>query len=173
MWWGPFFARFSWDPRCGSSRVRRRHAAGPEPWFQDFIEGRPLAADWATALVAYRDRFGRFLLDEAVLPPMALPRGVPAAISRMVQYVAVAIGLYFAALASGGRAAEPRLITSIGVQQLAATGELHQEQRLLAVEVVHVHAASIPGPRRGDQGERAAGSGAPAAPGCRARTDKC
>jgi small-conductance mechanosensitive channel len=53
---------------------------------------------WASVALS---RLLRFLLDEAVLPQMALPRGVPAAISRTVQYLAVAIGLYFAVLASG------------------------------------------------------------------------
>lgn len=53
---------------------------------------------WVAVMLS---RLLRFLLDEAVLPQLALPRGVPAAISRTVQYVAVAVGFSFAILASG------------------------------------------------------------------------
>jgi small-conductance mechanosensitive channel len=53
---------------------------------------------WVAVMLS---RLLRFLLDEVVLPQMALPRGVPAAVSRTVQYLAVAVGLYFAVLASG------------------------------------------------------------------------
>ncbi len=43
----------------------------------------------------------RFLLDEEALPALSLPRGVPAAISKTVQYLIVSIGFAFALLASG------------------------------------------------------------------------
>jgi len=46
-------------------------------------------------------RLLRFLLDEEVLPAMSLPRGVPDAISKTVQYVIVSVGFAFALLASG------------------------------------------------------------------------
>ena len=43
----------------------------------------------------------RFVLDEAVLPKMSLPRGVPAAISTTVKYLVVSIGFVLALLAAG------------------------------------------------------------------------
>ena len=43
----------------------------------------------------------RFILDEAVLPKMSLPRGVPAAISTTVKYLVVSIGFVMALLAAG------------------------------------------------------------------------
>jgi small-conductance mechanosensitive channel len=46
-------------------------------------------------------RLLRFILDEAALPPMNLPRGVPAAISGTTQYVVVGAGLLLAISASG------------------------------------------------------------------------
>jgi small-conductance mechanosensitive channel len=46
-------------------------------------------------------RLLRFLLDEEVLPALSLSRGVPAAISKTVQYVMVSLGFAFALLASG------------------------------------------------------------------------
>jgi small-conductance mechanosensitive channel len=46
-------------------------------------------------------RLLRFVLDEGVLPPMGLPRGVPAAISVTTHYVVVGAGLLLAISASG------------------------------------------------------------------------
>jgi small-conductance mechanosensitive channel len=46
-------------------------------------------------------RFLRFVLDEAVLPRMSLPRGVPAAISTTVGYLVVSAGFVMAFLAAG------------------------------------------------------------------------
>jgi len=46
-------------------------------------------------------RLLRFLLDEEVLPALSLPRGIPAAISKTVQYVIVSVGVAFALLATG------------------------------------------------------------------------
>jgi potassium-dependent mechanosensitive channel len=46
-------------------------------------------------------RLLRFVLDEGALPALSLPRGVPAAISKTVQYVIVSVGFAFALLASG------------------------------------------------------------------------
>ena len=46
-------------------------------------------------------RLLRFVLDEALLPPMDLPRGVPAAISGTTHYVAIGAGLLLAISASG------------------------------------------------------------------------
>jgi small-conductance mechanosensitive channel len=43
----------------------------------------------------------RFILDEGVLPPMSLPRGVPAAISGTAHYVVIGAGLLLAISASG------------------------------------------------------------------------
>jgi potassium-dependent mechanosensitive channel len=46
-------------------------------------------------------RLIRFALDEAVLPPLSLPRGVPTAISVSTQYVVLGTGLVLAISASG------------------------------------------------------------------------
>jgi potassium efflux system protein len=46
-------------------------------------------------------RLLRFILDEAVLPPIDLPRGVPAAISGTTHYVVIGAGLLLAISASG------------------------------------------------------------------------
>jgi potassium efflux system protein len=43
----------------------------------------------------------RLLLDHSVLPPLGLPRGVPAAISTSVQYVVATLGILTAVLALG------------------------------------------------------------------------
>jgi small-conductance mechanosensitive channel len=52
------------------------------------------AALWLARLV-------RFVLDEGVFAEMQLPRGIPTAISRTVQYALVALGFSWAVLASG------------------------------------------------------------------------
>ena len=46
-------------------------------------------------------RLVRFLLDEGVFAEMHLPRGIPTAVSRTVQYALVALGFSWAVLASG------------------------------------------------------------------------
>lgn len=43
----------------------------------------------------------RFVLDEGVFPEVALPRGVPTAVSTTVQYVLLVLGFSWAVLASG------------------------------------------------------------------------
>jgi small-conductance mechanosensitive channel len=46
-------------------------------------------------------RLVRFLLDEGVFAELALPRGVPTAVSTTVQYALVLLGFFWAVLASG------------------------------------------------------------------------
>jgi small-conductance mechanosensitive channel len=53
------------------------------------------------AAAVWLARLARFVLDEEVFAEMHLPRGVPTAISRTVQYVLVAVGFSWAMLASG------------------------------------------------------------------------
>jgi small-conductance mechanosensitive channel len=43
----------------------------------------------------------RFVLDEGVFPEVALPRGIPAAVSKTFQYVVLVVGFSWAVLASG------------------------------------------------------------------------
>jgi potassium-dependent mechanosensitive channel len=55
----------------------------------------------AMTLGIFAARILRFVLDEAVLPRMTLPRGVPAAISVTVGYLVVTAGFVMAFLAAG------------------------------------------------------------------------
>ena len=53
---------------------------------------------WLSFVVS---RFIRFVLDEDVLPRMPLPRGVPAAVSKAVNYVILLVGFFLAIGAAG------------------------------------------------------------------------
>jgi len=53
---------------------------------------------WVTVLVS---RAVRFVLDEDVLPPLALPRGVPGTVSTLVYYLLLTLGFVFAVGAVG------------------------------------------------------------------------
>lgn len=55
-------------------------------------------AIWVAVLIS---RFTRFVLAEDVYPRLALPRGVPGAISKLSQYVIVGIGIFVAFAAAG------------------------------------------------------------------------
>ncbi|NIN72162.1 MAG: mechanosensitive ion channel [Gemmatimonadetes bacterium] len=55
-------------------------------------------AIWVAVLVS---RFTRFVLDQDVYPRLALPRGVPGAVSKLSQYVIVGLGIFIAFAAAG------------------------------------------------------------------------
>lgn len=55
-------------------------------------------AIWLATLVS---RFTRFVLEEDVFPRLALPRGVPGAITKVSQYIILGLGLMFAFAAAG------------------------------------------------------------------------
>ncbi len=57
-----------------------------------------VVALWAALLIS---RFIRFILDEDVLARIDLPRGVPAAISKLINYGVIALGFFVAIAAAG------------------------------------------------------------------------
>ena len=70
---------------------------------------------WATMLLA---RFVRFVLEQEILSRVALERGLPTAISRLIHYALVGIGVFIASSAAGLSFSQFAIITgalSVGV----------------------------------------------------------
>ncbi len=57
-----------------------------------------VAAVWLATIAS---RFTRFVLEEDVFPHLALPRGVPGAISKMSHYIIIGLGILIAFTAAG------------------------------------------------------------------------
>jgi len=74
-----------------------------------------LAVLWVTLLLA---RFVRFVLEQELLTRLSLDRGIPTAISRLVHYTLVGIGLFIASSAAGLSFSQFAIITgalSVGI----------------------------------------------------------
>src|SRR5262249_37083148 len=81
----------------GAALLARRLAIGSI----DLSLGDLFAFAVSLALAILVARLLRFFLDDVVLPAVTLPRGVPAAVSRTVQYAIIGIGVVAAFMAAG------------------------------------------------------------------------